>query len=49
MLVPGGGIAKFDDFGGTKSPFAREIRPAMRRDKPVKTADQTLYGPQSLL
>jgi hypothetical protein len=28
MLVPGGEIAKFDDSGGTKSPFAGEIRPA---------------------
>jgi hypothetical protein len=28
MLVPAGGIAKFDHFGGTKSPQSREIRPA---------------------
>jgi hypothetical protein len=46
MMVPAGKPAKFADFVGTKAPVGRgkAIRPAMSY-KPVKTAEEALYGP----
>jgi hypothetical protein len=46
MLVPGGKTPKFDDSGGTKSQACLEIEVGKSAGiKPVKTADQALYGP----